>query len=157
MSRTLALGLSALFSFVLAAGPVPDFSLKRLDGSTFRLKDALGKQVIVIDFWATWCGPCTKALKKLQELHASRKDVLVLAISIDDASSMAKVQQFVQGRGYTFPVLLDPDSQVCRLFNPKGNIPFTLVIDRKGERVYQHTGYVPGDEQDLLNAVVNAK
>lgn len=141
--------LAAFASLVLNAGPVPDFTLKKLDGSIFRMKDAVGKQVILVDFWATWCGPCAKLLKKVQDIKDRYPDVLVLAISIDDAASQAKVAQYVHGRGYDFTVLLDPDTSVCKMFNPQVGVPFTLLIDKRGELAYTHSGYLPGQEKEL--------
>ncbi|MDR3670480.1 MAG: TlpA disulfide reductase family protein [Holophaga sp.] len=151
LGLALALGLGTL-----TAGPVPPFSLKQLDGSAFRLADHLRKQVIVLDFWATWCGPCTKSLKKLQELHLTCPEVLVLAIAIDDGRTMAEVNPYVQGRGFSFTVLLDPDASVCRVFNPEGGVPYTVVIDRQGSMVYNHSGYLPGDERALFSAVAKS-
>lgn len=149
----LALLLAAGLGGNLRAEQTPNFLLKRLDGSTFRLADHLGKQVIVVDFWATWCGPCTKLLKKLQELQTRYPDVLVLAVSIDDGQSMAQVGPYVQGRGYTFTVLQDPSASVLKLFNPKGSVPTTLIIDKKGAIAFSHTGYLAGDEQVLFDKV----
>lgn len=135
------------------AGQAPAFSLQRLDGSRFTLAEHLGRQVLVLDFWATWCGPCTRSLKKLQELRERFPEVLVLAVAIDDARTQAQVAPYVEGRGFTFTVLLDPDSTVCRQFNPSGSVPYTVVIDKGGSRAYSHSGYLPGDEQGLFAAV----
>jgi peroxiredoxin len=137
----------------MAAGTVPSFSLKQLDGSPFRLVEHLKKQVIVLDFWATWCGPCTKSLKKLQALQVKYPQVLVLAVTIDDGRTMADVRPYVQGRGFTFTVLLDPEASVCRVFNPEGSVPYTVVIDRQGALAYNHSGYLPGDERALFSVV----
>lgn len=147
---SLSAATAVAVSLFLNAGPVPDFALKKLDGSLFRLKDALGKQVILVDFWATWCGPCSKLLKKVQDIKDRYPDVLVLAISIDDAASQAKVAQYVHGRGFDFTVLLDPDTSVCKMFNPQAGVPFTLLIDKRGELAYTHSGYLPGQEKELV-------
>jgi thiol-disulfide isomerase/thioredoxin len=144
---TLALGCP------LSAGAVPAFSLKQLDGTVFRMADHLNKQVIVLDFWATWCGPCTKSLKKLQELQVKYPQVLVAAVATDDGRTMAQVEPYVRGRGFTFTVLLDPEANVCRVYNPGGGIPYTVVIDRQGAMAYEHSGYLPGDELALFAAV----
>jgi peroxiredoxin len=135
------------------AGSVPSFSLKQLDGATFKLEDHLKRQVIVLDFWATWCGPCTRSLKKLQELREKFPQVLVLAVSIDDGRTLAQVEPYVRGRGFTFTVLLDTDASVCRVFNPGGGVPYTVVIDRQGAMAYNHSGYLSGDELALFSAV----
>lgn len=129
------------------------FTCRRLDGGVLKSSDVVGKKIIVVDFWATWCAPCLKTLKHLQALHDSRPDVLVLAVSIDDATSMAKVSQYIQGKGYTFPVLLDPESALLRAYQPSLDVPFTFVLDRKGKVAYSHSGYVPGDEKALLAAL----
>jgi cytochrome c biogenesis protein CcmG, thiol:disulfide interchange protein DsbE len=143
-----------LLAAVLAPlGAAPVFTLKGLDGSTFRLAKHLGRRTIVLDFWATWCGPCTRALKTLQELHTDFPDALVLAISIDDGQSVARVDGYVRGRGFTFPVLLDPDGSALRLYNPSGSVPTTVIIDRRGEVVYSHVGYLPGDERIVAEKV----
>jgi thiol-disulfide isomerase/thioredoxin len=120
------------------------------------LQDHLGRGAIVLDFWATWCGPCTRALKKLQELHEANPACLVLAIAIDDGQSVARVSQYVQGRGFTFTVLLDPDTNVLRTFNPEAGVPTTVVLDRQGAVVYSHVGYLPGDEKAVAEAVRQA-
>lgn len=158
MRRWLAAPLLTLFlGTALQAGPAPDFTGKTLDGKVFRLKDVLGKRVIVVDFWATWCAPCVKMLKKLQALQESHPDVLVLSVTIDDATSQAKVSQLIQGKGYTFPVILDPDSAILRLFHPPLDIPYCLVIDRQGNVAYTHAGYVPGDEKALADRLDSLK
>ena len=148
---------SLLLCAALGAGQVPDFALRRLDGTLFRSADAVGRKVLVIDFWATWCGPCKQLLKKLQELQARYPDVQVLAVSIDDGSSLAQVNQYVQGRGFTFTVLLDPDTNLCRRVNPSKGVPYTMVVDRRGEVAFTHSGYLPGDERTLFAQVEAAR
>lgn len=135
-------------------GSVPDFSLKKIDGSTFKLSDYLGKKIILIDFWATWCKPCKKLLKKLNKIHHDYKDkVEVITISTDDASAFSKVESYIKGKRYSFMALLDPDSSVSRIFNPSQKLPFTLIIDKKGNIAYTHTGYMPGYEKELIKKI----
>jgi len=149
--------LALLLGCAAAAGPVPSFTLAGLDGVPFRLADHVKSQVIVLDFWATWCGPCTRSLKHLQELQARYPDVLVLAIATDDGRTQAQVAPYVRGRGFTFKVLLDPEGSVCRMMDPGGGIPFTAVLDRQGALVYRHSGYLPGDELGLFAAVAKLR
>lgn len=152
--RPLALG-AALLMPLSAQGAT--FTCRRLDGGTFRSADVVGKKILVVDFWATWCAPCLKTLKHLQALQDSRPDLQVLAVSIDDAATRAKVGQYIQGKGYTFTVLLDPESALLRTFQPSMDVPFTFVLDRQGRVAYSHSGYVPGDEQALLAALDRLK
>lgn len=138
---------------LLLAADVPNFSLKTLDGATYRLSDDLGKKIIILDFWATWCEPCKKFMKRLQEIQDKYPGVTVVAISVDDSSAYAKVSQFIKGKGFKFTVLLDPDSQVAKVLNPELKIPFTVIIDKAGAIAYTHTGYAPGDEQEVIKKI----
>jgi peroxiredoxin len=138
---------------ILLAADVPEFSLKTLDGSTYRLSDDLGKKIIILDFWATWCEPCKKLMKRLQEIQDKYPGVAVVAISVDDSSAYTKVSQFIKGKGFKFTVLLDPDSQVAKVLNPELKIPFTAIIDQAGAIAYTHTGYAPGDEQEIIKKI----
>lgn len=158
--RAKIIGLIVMTWLVLTITPplgsesVPDFSLKQLDGSAYKLSDHIGKKVIVIDFWATWCKPCKKLLKKLDAIRKQYKDnVEVLAISTDDASAVSQVETYVKGKRFSFIVLLDPDSTVSRVFNPSQRIPFTVIVDKKGDIVYNHTGYMPGYEKELKKKI----
>ncbi len=134
---------------------LPDFSLKKIDGTQFSISDVLGKKIIIIDFWATWCKPCKKLLKKLDDLgHEFSDKVIVLAISTDESSSFARIESFVKSRGYRFTVLLDPDSSVSGIFNPAGTIPYTMIIDLNKKIVFTHTGYIPGFEKKIREKIV---
>jgi peroxiredoxin len=148
--------LLVLAAAPLPAAPAPAFTLKALDGSTYRLADHLGRRAVVVDFWATWCGPCTRALKQLQGVKERFPGVEVLAVSIDDGQSAAKVDPYVRGRGFTFTVLLDPEARACRLYNPKASVPYTVVIGKDGQVAYSHSGYLPGDERELAAKVEEA-
>jgi len=150
--------------FILLAGSLfrlnsrntPNFSLKRFDGSTYNLGDHLGKKIIIIEFWASWCKPCKKILKKLNQIFQdNNQEVEVLAITIDSSSNQANAEAYINGKGYTLTVLLDPDHQVIRIFNPSRKLPFTVIIDKKGEIVHTHTGYIPGYEREIEKKVEN--
>lgn len=133
---------------------VPGFSLKQLDGSVYKLSDQIGKKIIIIDFWATWCTPCKKLLKKLNQIYLDYKQhVEVLAISIDDTSAVAKAEAYIKGKGFSFTVLLDIDRKVVRIFNPPMKLPFTVIIGKKGDIVHTHTGYIPGYEKEIIKKV----
>ncbi len=155
MRKSLIFVLVFVFTFAFVYGEsVPDFSLKKMDGSAFKLSDHLGKKIIIIYFWATWCKPCKKLLKKLNQIHLDYEDkVEVITISTDDVSAFSKVESYVKGKQFSFIVLLDPDSTVSRILNPPRILPFTAVIDKKGDIVYTHTGYMPGYEKELIKEI----
>jgi thiol-disulfide isomerase/thioredoxin len=129
---------------------ITDFSLKKIDGSTYKLSESIGKRVIIIDFWATWCKPCKKLLKRLQKIDKKYKNkVKIIAISIDSTSALSKVESYIKGRKISFDVLLDTERKVANLLNPSGNVPFTLIINKKGKLVYTHAGFMIGFEKIL--------
>ncbi|MBX2800322.1 MAG: TlpA family protein disulfide reductase [Myxococcales bacterium] len=128
----------------------PDFSLPDLKGEQVSLSGLKGK-VVVMSFWATWCGPCKEEMPHLQRMadeHGS-DGLVVLAISTDDARSRGRVKPFVRRNGYTFEVLLDRDSTVFTAYHPARTLPYTVVVDRQGDVVERKLGYDPGDEVAL--------
>jgi peroxiredoxin len=136
-------------------GKAADFQGKDLEGKTVTLKSLLGKGPIVVDFWATWCKPCIKELPHLQRMYEkySPKGLSLLAISTDSPKTESQVKPFVLGKKYTFTVLLDPSQEIFRSLQGKGAMPYTVVIDAEGNIRYRHTGYRPGDENELERVV----
>jgi peroxiredoxin len=128
-----------------------DFSLKNLKGETVRLQDYIGKNVILIDFWATWCVPCVKELPHFERFHNTYKDqgLTVLTITVDGPETVAMVKPFMERYKYTFPVLLDTESRVIALYNPRVILPYTVLIDRQGRIRHAHQGYSLGDEKAM--------
>src|SRR5215469_5228734 len=111
-----------------------DFSLTDLQGKSWHLRDLKG-QVVLVNFWATWCPPCRKEMPDLQALYDKYKDQGFLVLSISD-EEVAKVSPFVSERKITYPVLLDPGRKVNDAFVVEG-IPKTFVYDREGKMVAQ--------------------
>lgn len=127
--------------------PMPDFALDDLEGDSVRLSDLTGK-VVVISFWATWCGPCLQELPFLQAFFDAHgpDDLVVLAIATDGPETLAEVRSIVRRRRWTMPVLLDLDGATMAQLNPRGTQPFTLFVDRQGRLADTHEGYAAGDE-----------
>jgi cytochrome c-type biogenesis protein len=126
--------------------PVADFSLDDLDGEEVSRSDFNGK-VVVISFWATWCGPCLQELPHMQEIaNEHSDDVVVLAITTDGPDTMSEVRNIVRRNRWTMPILLDQDGSVMAQLNPRGTQPFTMFIDRSGNLAASHEGFSSGDE-----------
>ncbi len=144
-----------------ATGPkAPDFTLKTLDGGEITLSDLIGK-VVLVDFWSTTCDPCLAEMPELVKLYNARKDkgFELLAVTIDGPETVAKVPSTVRKNKMTFPILLDEDTEAMDRYNPKGELPFTAVINKQGRIVMKRAGYQPGDEsswQKLVDAVDDA-
>jgi peroxiredoxin len=137
-------------------GAAPAFALEAYGGGRIQLEDQLGQGPVIVDFWATWCAPCVQALPHLQALYGRFADqgLQVLAISQDDPRSQPKIGAFVRSRKLTFPVLLDADHRVARLFRVTG-VPTTFLISATGRVVALQRGYRAGDEK-ILAAQVEA-
>jgi peroxiredoxin len=125
----------------------PDFELPTLTGETVRLSDHLGKDVVLIDFWATFCDPCMAAMPHLDSLYRKHKDqgFVVLGVSIDGPESAAQVKATVNKLGVSFPILLDQETRVVALYNPKTSAPFSVLIGRDGSIITKKEGYTTGD------------
>jgi peroxiredoxin len=134
------------------SGPKPpDFELPTLKGDTVRLSDHLGKEVILVDFWATFCDPCMAAMPHLDALYKKHKDegFLVLGISIDGPDSVAQVKSTVAKLGVSFPILLDQETRVVGLYNPKTSAPYSVLIGRDGGIIAKKEGYTTGDSSSV--------
>jgi len=137
------------------AGMASNFAAVDVGGKNFQLRDHLGKDVIYIDFWATFCQPCLAEmphLKSMHEKHAS-KGFTVVAVSMDGPESLGDVRAFVQRNQLPFPVVLDEDSSIAALYNPRKSAPLGVLIDRAGKVVKVHEGYNQGDERALEEEV----
>ncbi len=130
-----------------------DFALKDLSGKTVKLSDYRGK-VVIMTFWATWCGPCKKEMPVLQKFLAANRDkgVEVLAINTDDFNSRSKVAPFMKKEGISGFKVVYEDAEQLSSYNYAG-IPALYVIDREGRIAHARTGYDPDLENKLANEV----
>lgn len=134
-----------------SSSALADFSLPNTAGGEVRLSELVGKHVIYLDFWATWCGPCGSEMPQLQRLYETYKSqgLVVIGVSMDDPTTMGTVAAYVHRTGLTFPVVIDADSRATSLYNSTRSAPYGVLIDRSGRVVHEHAGYVSGDEVGL--------
>lgn len=148
-------GLLLLLSGGVAAsalnGAAPDFTLKSDNGNNLRLSEHRG-QVVMINFWASWCGPCRQEMPVLDELQQrySKAGFTVLGVNVEQDSGQAV--QLLQGMNLSFPILFDPKSVVSKLYDVKA-MPSTVMIDRDGNMRYLHRGYKPGYEDQYREQI----
>ena len=142
---------SSLASSGLTGQTAPDFVLKSSTGENLRLSEYRG-DVVMINFWATWCGPCRQEMPLLDELYGrdQRVGFSLLGVNIDDDSRRAMAM--VKELGVRFPVLFDEEKKVSKLYEVEA-MPLTILLDREGTVRHIHYGYKPGYEQKYLNEI----
>lgn len=145
------LAASSLASSGLTGQPAPDFALKSSNGENLRLSEYRG-DVVMINFWATWCGPCRQEMPLLNELYLryQRVGFSLLGVNIDDDSR--KAMNMVAELGVSFPVLFDSHKEVSKLYKVNA-MPVTVLVDREGNVRHVHHGYRPGVEEQYLNEI----
>jgi len=133
---------------------VPNSKLEDIDGKKVQLKSYVGKSPVLISFWATWCKPCQEELIEVQKIYNDFKDkgLKVVAISIDNEKSAAKVKPYIKSKKYSFTVLSDINSDAARDFYVQ-DVPNSFIVDAKGNIVYSHRGYKKGDELELRKKI----
>lgn len=148
-----------LSSFTPAYGPystVPSVDVKTLEGQTVNIQDYVGKgKITVMSFWATWCSPCKRELDAIADIYEDWQeeyDMELLAVTIDDARSMAKVPALVETKGWEYTILADSKRELQKALNFQ-TVPQTFLIDAEGNIVYTHSGYNPGDEIELEDKI----
>jgi len=129
----------------------PDFSLKSFSGETLSLSTYKG-EVVMINFWATWCGPCRQEMPILDELYSryERAGFKLLGVNIDDDPNRAR--EMLTELGVSFPVLFDSEKEVSALYAVQA-MPVSVMVDREGTVRYTHHGYRPGYEDKYLDQI----
>lgn len=120
----------------------PEFELKTLEGNIVKLSDYKGK-VVLLDFWATWCGPCRKGIPDLIELQDQfEKDLVIIGISLDQANTINQLQPFINNYKIDYPVVLG-DNKVVKDYGNITAIPTSFIINQNGEIVNKFIGLMP--------------
>jgi peroxiredoxin len=133
-----------------------DFELSDLDGNNVKLSELLKKGPVMISFWALWCVPCKEEMRVMSNIYNKYKDsgFVYIAMNQDSPKSSTKVKSYIESKSYNFIVLMDSDTHVFDMFGGQ-NIPFGVLMNKKGEIVKTYTGYIEGDESKLEQDVVN--
>ena len=148
----------AIFSILSTAQSrtLPSVDVKTLNGGTINITTLENDgNPIVISFWATWCKPCKKELNNIAELYEDWQDetgVKLVAISIDDTRSMVRVAPYVNASDWDYEVYLDPNGDLKRAMGVS-TVPHTFLLNSKKEIVWQHKGYIDGDEDELYEEI----
>jgi len=163
--------LTTLVLFIILSLPVysqgesegirkgPNFKTENLDGESFELNSEVGEGPILLSFWATWCKPCLDELNEYKKIYKEYKDkgFKMFAISTDDERTVAKVKPLVKSKAFEFPVLLDTNLDVARLYYAQ-SVPYSVILDKKGMIIYSHLGYMKGDEikvKEIISSQIN--
>jgi peroxiredoxin len=135
--------------------PAPAFTLAARDGGKLSLADLKG-QVVMINFWATWCGPCRQEMPLLAQLHDKYEPLGFTMLGVNVEPDSAAAVAWLKSVPVTFPILFDTDSAVAGSFGVEG-MPSSVLVDRNGQVRYIHRGYKPGDEAkyaDMIRSLV---
>ena len=159
MKKTILFLTSIFFCSTLALAQeksLPNIDIKTLQGKTINIQDLENDgNPMVISFWATWCKPCKKELNTIAEVYDDWQEetgVKLIAISIDDTRSMSKVAPYVNSSDWDYEVYLDSNSDLKRAMGVS-TVPHTFLINGEGKIVWNHKGYIDGDEEELYEQI----
>lgn len=156
MKKLLMMGIILGFALFAKAQKeiqtMPNLVLKDMQGKSKNMADySKSGKITIISFWATWCSPCKKELNNMHDLYDDWKakyDLQIVAVCTDNTRNTQKVKPYVDGQGWEFDIIMDVNQDLQRAMNIV-QIPHTFLLDQNGKIVYQHSGYVEGDEYSL--------
>jgi peroxiredoxin len=149
-----ALAAALVFSLPVLAdqnGPAPSFTLTAKGGSNVSLSQYKG-QVVMINFWASWCGPCREEMPLLESIYKKYNKLGFTMIGVNVEPDSKAADEWLKATPVSFPILYDTDSKVSKLYDVAG-MPSTVIIDRNGNLRKLHRGYKPGDENEYLDSI----
>ena len=144
-----------------ALSRTPNLKIKLIDGSNISLNELYKDGPLLIDFWATWCVPCKKLMKYLNQYHQEYRNegFKVLMINTDSPRSIGKVKSYIKSQNYKFLVGVDPNKVISKKLNSIV-MPTTILINQSGDIVWRHQGYIKGEEIQIkkqIESLLNKK
>ena len=146
-----AAGLVADAATLQTGAPAPTFQLNSMGGKPVALADLKG-QIVLLNFWASWCGPCRQEMPILEQLNRQYRAKGVTLVGVNVEPDSAAAVNWLKATPVTFPILFDTDSKVSKLYEVQG-MPNTVILDRKGVVRYIHRGYNAGAENEYLDQI----
>ena len=148
--------MAAILAIPAMFAELPSVQLKDVNGNTVNTAELSNDgKPMVISFWATWCKPCKRELKAIHEVYPDWQDetgVKLIAVSIDEAQNVQKVKPLVDGMGWEYDVLLDPNGEFKRQMGVT-DVPHAFIVDGRGNVVWSHKGYVDGGEEEIIEVL----
>lgn len=136
----------------VVGAPAPDFTLKDVAGNLVTLSNYKGR-VVLVNYWATWCGPCQLEMPTLEKYYAMYKGQGLVVLGVNTGDALADVQAFVDSRKLSFPILLDEDMKVSDVYRVN-SLPTTFIVDPQGNITQQQVGMLT--ETQLENYLAGA-
>ena len=134
---------------VAPSSQAPDFTLKSLQGENLRLKEYRG-QVVLVNFWASWCGPCRQEMPLLDKIQKRYEPAGFTVLGVNVEGKRDKMMKIARKLNVSFPLLIDQDQRVSEAYGVDA-MPYTVLVDRDGRVAYIHRGYKPGDEAKYVD------
>jgi peroxiredoxin len=141
-----------------ASGDVAAFARPSVQGERFDLARHLGKDVVLISFWTTYCEPCKVEMPFLQQYHDKygSQGFAVVSVSMDGPDTVAEVRPYIRRMGFTYPVVIDEDGSIAQRMNPVAAAPFAILVGRDGKVRQRFSGFKAGEAPILEAAIVAA-
>ncbi|MCG8581294.1 MAG: TlpA family protein disulfide reductase [Bacteroidales bacterium] len=139
---------------VVKAQSIPDFMLENLDGEWVSYNDLKGDEVTLIDFWASWCKPCMKAMPEIDKIYQEyhNKGLSAIGINTDGPRSISKVRPLSKTLNISYPIVSDINNELLNDLNISV-LPTLLLVNKNGEIIYRHEGWTAGDEKELVEQI----